>query len=532
VANPGELAARVLGGDRPPRVISESGAPAPPRTFALYNPPVIDAALGLRASYLKAAQRIARDLLDQGVTTLVFTRSRRAVEILVRYLRDDLDAETDRDPEEAVRGYRGGYLPDRRREVERLLRDGETSCVVATSALELGIDVGGLDAVVIAGWPGSRAAAWQRAGRAGRRGSPSLVVLVACSEPVDQYVANDPEYLHGEPIESARLDPDNLAVLVPHVECAAFELPFQPGEGYGPLGPEDTLELLRHLARRGVLHEDAQGRGFHWVSDAYPAQRVPLRGALEENFAVVDVASGQVLAEVDRRDAARQLHVNAIYPLEARLHQVERLDWDARKAFVRAVDVDFTTEAMTYTRVRVLEQAHAVPGAGWGEVHVEERVVGFKKIKLHTHENVGYGEVALPANEMTTKALWLDAEDQGAGALEGITRAAYALEAAATLLVLCDGRDLARAVQAEADRPLPRIYLYDTMPGGAGLAERLYEARLDLCRRAARLVAACPCRKGCPSCVGAVGQGDPRVDSKAAAASVLASLIATLEVSP
>jgi DEAD/DEAH box helicase domain-containing protein len=542
IANPGELAERVLGSD-PARlkVIAESGAPAGARTFVLYNPPVVDSALGLRASYLKEAKRLTRDLIDAGVATLVFGRSRRAVEILVRYLRDDLDADGEEGGDDAVRGYRGGYLPDRRREVERLLRDGETRCVVATSALELGIDVGGLDAVVIAGWPGSRAAVWQRAGRAGRRGGHSLVVLVACSEPLDQYVAGDPEFLFGAPVEAARLDPDNPAVLAPHFACAAFELPFAPGEGYGPMGSDEAAAALRLLAGRGLVHEDGQGRGFHWVGDAYPAQSVPLRGGIDENFAIIDVEEGGVLAEVDRRDAARQLFVNAIVPIEARLHRVERLDWDQHQAFVRPVDVDYTTEAMTVIDVRVLDTRESAPPAGWGDVHVEEKVVGFKKIKLHTHENVGYGEVALPSFAIDTRALWFDprppANAWGASWIDGVARAAYALEHVAALLVLCDGADLGRATVAmgrsgggadAAAATLPRIYLYDAIPGGAGLSARLFEERRELVRRAVRLVRGCGCRRGCPACVGALASGAG--DAKGAAAALLEELERRMEV--
>jgi DEAD/DEAH box helicase domain-containing protein len=397
--------------------------------------------------------------------------------------------------------------------------------VVATSALELGIDVGGLDAVVIAGWPGSRAAAWQRAGRAGRRGLPSLVVMVACSEPLDQYVAADPEYLFGEPPEHGRVDPDNLAVLVPHAKCAAFELPFAPGETFGPLSIDETREVLRVLARRGLLHEDARGGGFHWIADAYPAQGVPLRGNSDENFAVVEEATDTVLAEVDYRDAAPQLHPNAIYPLEGRLYHVDRLDWQQHKAFVRAADVDYTTEAMTYRKVRLLETLDADErGAGVGEVHVVEKVVGFKKIKLHTHENVGYGEVSLPDFELHTRGLWLDARvpdgapaELGAAWVDGVGRAAWALHGVAALIVMSEPQDMGHALEdmdaevaaaqvADGGPGLPRIYLFDHLTGGAGLADRLYERRADLCARAAKLVASCACTRGCPACVGAPAQ--------------------------
>jgi len=508
IANPGELAAEVLGADDP-LVITESGAPIAPRTFVLYNPPLVDSALGLRQSYLKTTERLTRDLLSAGASTLVFTRSRRAVEILVRYLREDLD-EQGLDADELVRGYRGGYLPDRRRAVEAQLRGGQAQCVVATSALELGIDVGGLDAVVLAGWPGSRAAVWQRAGRAGRRGAPSIVVMVASSEPLDQYVCTDPDFLFGEPPEHARVDPDNPAVLLPHLRCAAFELPFAAGEAYGPLPAPGTRDALLYLSRTGDLHEDHDAGSFHWVGDVFPAQGVPLRGAIEENFAVIE--DGQVLAEVDRRDAPRQLHENAIYPLEGRLYEVSRLDWDAHKAFVRSVAVDYTTDALTYTRVRVLE----TQAEGLGRLHVVEKVVGFKKIRLRTHENVGYGEVSLPPFELSTDGLWIDPicppeiPVSGASWVDAVSRAAYALHHVAALLVMCDPADLGRALGDGIPRPaaaLPRIFFYDCCPGGMGLSERLHTERSSWIERAARLVARCPCKRGCPACIGALDAG-------------------------
>ena len=536
IANPGELAREVMATSAPVRVIDRSGAPTAKRTFLIVNPPVIDAALGLRASYLKTAKRFARDLVQAGVSTLVFGRSRRAVEILVRYLRDDLgeDGASDLDPEEAIRGYRGGYLPNRRREVEQALRSGETKCVVATSALELGIDVGGLDAVVITGWPGSRAATLQRAGRAGRRGAPSVVVLVASSEALDQYVAADPEFLFGQPPEHGRVDPNNAAILIPHVKCAAFELPFAGGEEFGPLDALATREVLGTLVRKGLLHEDGKRGTFHWIADAYPAQGVPLRGIDDENFQVIDAARGQVLAEVDFRDAPRQLHEHAIYPLEGKLYQVERLDYDDHKAYVRAVDVDWTTDALAYTRLRPLEVLAEDKASGYGEVHVVDKVVGFKKIRLHTHENVGYGEVALPEQEMHTRGLWFEpaipsGQEPGPAWLDGVERAAFALHRVSALVVMSETGDLGHTVETDDGRTekLPRIYLYDRMPGGIGLVERLYDERRSLLLRAARLIEACPCHAGCPGCVGATnGQGGP---GKHAAGLLLAELAARVD---
>ena len=515
IANPGELATGVLASATPVHAITESGAPEVEREFWLYNPPIVDAALGLRASYLKATRRITRELAVAGVPTLVFTRTRRAVEVLVRTLHDHADDEL---PASEVRGYRGGYLPDLRREVERALSTGAARVVVATSALELGIDVGGLGAVVIAGWPGSRAAVWQRAGRAGRRGERAAVVLVACSEPMDQYVAGEPEWLFGQPAEHGRIDADNLSVLVPHVKCAAFELPFARGERFGGLGVDETLEVLRALAHAGALHEsadagpgdaDADAAQFHWVGDAYPAQEVSLRGPLDENFVVVNTEGDgdEVIAEVDRGDAAQALHPSAIYQVEGRTFQVDRLDWEARKAFVRPVACDHYTLAMTNTKVRVLEELERAGASALGEIHVRSKVVGFKKIRFHTHENVGYGEVSQPDEEMHTRALILEARGASAGAAtaDGTRGAAYALHHVGALMVMCDVHDLGRVVGDESC-PWPTVFLHDAMPGGMGYANRLFDLRAELVGRARKLIEHCGCKFGCPACVGPVGE--------------------------
>jgi DEAD/DEAH box helicase domain-containing protein len=559
IANPGELGARLFG--RVPDLVDESGAPQGERHVLIFNPPLVDPAIGLRESYLRAACRLARDLEAARVCTLVFCRSRLATEVLLRHLRDAVarraraDAPgTDGAPPEVadrVRGYRGGYLPDRRREVERALREGEASVVVTTSALELGIDIGSLDAVVIAGWPGSRAALWQRAGRAGRRMGPSLVVLVASSEPVDQYVAAEPDYLLGQAPEHARVDPDNPSILIPHLTCGAFELPFQRGERYGALAAEETADVLACLAEAGRLHASPNG-SYHYVGDAYPAAEVSLRGPLAENFAVIEEPAGEVIAEVDHHDAPEVLFEGAIYQLEGRQLAVERLDHDQRKAFVRAVRVDYYTDAMTQTRVRILEEQACAGSARWGEVHVVHRVVGFKKIKLHTGENIGYGEVALPDREMHTTALWLRPSParvrrlgaSAAAIAEAALGAGHVLHTSAALLLMSDARDLGRAVgdarsswfavggraqrggfavpddefglpaapsaargpEFALDGALaPVLFLFDSFPGGTGLAEQLFELRAELCARARRSVLRCGCERGCPACIGPGG---------------------------
>ena len=533
IANPDELAAGLFG--RPATLIKQSGAPRGERHFVIYNPPLLDPALGLRESYLKAACRVTCDLVSAGVGTLVFCRSRLAVEVMVRQLRDHLEQldSPDSDFDKArVRGYRGGYLPNRRREVEVALRQGETDVVVATSALELGIDIGSLDAVVLCGWPGSRAAAWQRAGRAGRRLEPSLAVLVSSSEPTDQFVAAQPEYLLGQEPEHARLNAQNPAILIPHLKCAAAELPFSDHEAYGPLAPESTAGVLDVLAEAKLLHRGPHS--YHYVGHPYPAGEVSLRGPMDENFLVVREPDGEILAEVDYEDVPNTLHEQAIYQLEGSLYQVLRLDHDTRRAHVTPAKVNYFTDALTHTRVRVLERSEGDGAASLGEVHVLQRVVGFKKIRLHTHENLGFGEVNAPEREKHTTAMWLQAPSGAvpdlhppAEVAEGALGAATALHAAANLLLMSAGADLGRAVgDARSDwfavsgrrhrgpystpgdgsdllGPMaPTIFLFDRYPGGTGLAERLYEERRRLLESARAAVMRCACTRGCPACIG------------------------------
>lgn len=565
IGNPDELAAQLFG--RPVTSVRQSGAPAGERHFVIYNPPIVDPALRVRESYLKAACRVTRDLVQHGLSTLVFCRSRLAVEVLVRYLRDALPVPPrggvlvpgdDPANQTRVRGYRGGYLPDRRRGVEKALREGEPDVVVATSALELGIDIGSLDAVVIAGWPGSRAAAWQRAGRAGRRLGPSLTVMVASSEPVDQFVAEEPDYLFGQEPEHARIDADNVSILVPHVKCAAFELPFVDGDRYGDLEVAETDEVLVYLAEAELLHRSS--RGYHYVGGQYPANDFSLRGRLDENFLVVDAAptatpaaeesrppeAGTVLAEVDYRDVPETLHPHAIYQLEGAQYLVERLDHEQHRAYVRRVEIDYYTSSLLNARLRVLEELERAEDVAHGEIHVLRKVVGFKKIKLHTHENIGFGDVDQPEREMHTTAFWLtvppdltrDLQRSPAEVATATLALAQVLHSSAALLLMSDRSDLGHAVgdanaewftvaegrrspfstpeqprwdgapESAARPPTPTVFLYDMYPGGTGLAERLFDERARLLELASTRLSGCACEVGCPACMGPGGQPD------------------------
>jgi DEAD/DEAH box helicase domain-containing protein len=534
IGNPAEHASRMLGEEA--RAITESGAPQGPRTVVVYNPPVVNAELGIRASYLKTAVRLTADLVRAEVPTLVFGQSRNGVEVMLKYLRDRLSKEAL--PPEAIKAYRGGYLPETRRGIEAGLRSGEIRCVVSTNALELGIDVGTLEAVVCAGYPGTVAGLWQRFGRAGRRKGPSLSVLVPSSMPVDQYVAQQPEHLLSAKAEQARIDPDNVEILVQHLKCAAFELPFDEGDGFGDVPPSAVQDALGFLADHRVIHRVPQGSGgarFHWATDAYPANHVSLRNLGWDNFVVVDLEAGRTIAEMDFRSTHTMLHEQAIYQHDGEPYQVERLDYENHKAFVRHVEPDYYTTARTHTRVSVLEvdeRASLFEGrrfelaAGLGEVSVVEKVVGYKKIKFHTHENVGYGDVHLPEMQMHTSAFWLTFPEAFVAsrpeprptvidALRGLSKAMHLI---ASMGLMIDPRDLGRTLGDRHDpegppgKDAPRgggepgfdptVFLYDQVAGGVGLAPRLFDERESLLRRTLALVSACACADGCPACIG------------------------------
>jgi len=539
IGNPRSHAARLLNvPEQQVALLDRSGAPRGPRRFVFYNPPVVQEELGIRASYLKSSVRLAVDLVRARVPTIVFGQSRNSVEIMLKYLRDRLDGDVNDD---AIMAYRGGYLPADRREIERGLREGEILCVVATNALELGIDVGDLQAVICAGYPGSVAAMWQRFGRAGRRNEQSVAVLVGRSNPLDQYLARDPAFLLGANAEEARIDPDNVEVLIQHLKCAAFEIPFicpeagvegpdSQADAYAGLGAEETREALSFLAQHGVVHEVANR--FHWSADAYPANHVSLRSIGWDNFVIVDVTHGRTIAELDWRAAHTMLHEQAIYQHDAEQYQVERLDFDNHKAFVRKVDPDYYTNAMTYRWVNVMDLEDSGPlgpaTSAWGEVSVVEKVVGYKKIKFHTHENVGFGDVRLPDMQMHTTSFLITVPEElcvrvGAGraaAIEGMRGIGRALETVACLALLCEPNDIGQTLGDRGpDQPVPgregqgprpgfdpTIFLFDHVPGGVGIAERIYERAGELLRRARTLIAGCSCEQGCPACVGPVDE--------------------------
>ncbi|MFQ5381729.1 MAG: DEAD/DEAH box helicase [Dehalococcoidia bacterium] len=510
IANPGELAEALVGDSV--AVVDNNGAPAGERVLVVHNPPVVNRELGIRQSALKSARDIAATLIREGIQTIVFAPSRMRVELLLTYLRDTLR----RHPgsTERITGYRGGYLPNERRRIERDLRDGTIRAVVATNALELGIDIGSLGASVVTGYPGTLASLWQQFGRAGRTRETALSVLVASSNPLDQYVATHPDFLFEGSVEQALIDRDNLYIQASHLKCAAFELPFEEGESFGP----HTAEMLEILVEEGVLQRSANR--YHWMSEVYPAEHVSLRTASTDNFVIIEEGpEPRVIGECDRPSAPLLIHKDAIYIHRGQQYEVDRLDWEEKKAYVHRVDVDYFTDAQLAVELQVLDSFRGAESPAdscrheLGEVAITFLATIFKKVKLNTHENVGWGKIAIPEESMHTAAYWLSfhqkatkglRRDEIAAGLAGIAHLARNL---APVRCMCDPGDIGAEPQVRAPfTGEPTVFLYDMAPGGIGLAEQLWGIRDELLRTCLETARTCDCDYGCPACVG------PQVD--------------------
>jgi len=531
IANPVEMAERMI--EQPVTLVDNNGAPRGEKYFIFYTPPVVNRFLWIRRSYINESRRVASVFLKNNLQTIVFAQSRLNTEILLTYLKEEIER-TIRE-EGLIRGYRGGYLPLKRREIEKGLREGKILGVVSTNALELGIDIGSLDVAVLAGYPGTIASTWQRAGRAGRKTGKSAAVLVASSSPLDQFIVNHPEYFFSKSPERALINPDNLSILVSHVECASFELPFGDGEKFGRM---DIAKILKFLEEEELLHHSKEK--WYWTSDAYPADGVSLRSISSDNFVVVDTSQEtKAIAEVDFSSALTTLHPKAIYMCEGEQYFVEKLDFDQRKAHVKKTDVDYFTDAIDYTKIKILDVFDRKKldrcQVSHGEVHVATQVVGFKKIKFFTLENVGAGNLSLPQNEMHTTAYWLTipasliqslpfSSDEKINGLFGL---AYLLHHVSPLFMMCDlhdvgvsigdnmtgesvpPRDIPLKIAPFEEQPIfmepdfePNIFIYDNYPGGIGLSPALFELEKALLQHCLKTIAICPCREGCPSCVG------------------------------
>ncbi|MEE4312396.1 MAG: DEAD/DEAH box helicase [candidate division KSB1 bacterium] len=507
ISNPRELAEKVIETDF--ELVDNNGAPRGEKHFILYNPPVVNHELGIRKSVVKETYRLAQKFLAADVQTIVFARSRLRVEILLTYLKEIMVRL--KKPAKLIRGYRGGYLPTERRAIERGLRSGEILGVVSTNALELGIDIGQLGVCLMAGYPGTITSSWQQAGRSGRRSDISVAVLLASSAPLDQFIINHPEYFFEQSAEAGIVDPNNLIVLMSHIKCAAFELPFEDNEKFGV---DATHEILSYLEEHGVVHHS--GERWHWTSEIYPAEAVSLRSASPENFVIIDKTGiERVIGEIDYFSAPMLIHEEAIYIHESRQYHVDVLDWDRRKAYVHEVDVDHYTDAQTKTSLKVLdlfESDDVKSGAiAHGEVAVTTLTTMYKKIKFHTHENIGAGIVNLPELEMHTTSYWWEfdntfvqsiniSKDDFGNALSSL---ANVLGNIVPLYVMSDPTDIRSIPMIRATfSGRPTIYIYDTYPGGVGFSKRIFRLHDELLIASRKLILDCACKTGCPSCVG------------------------------
>ncbi|MDP2969593.1 MAG: DEAD/DEAH box helicase, partial [Deltaproteobacteria bacterium] len=538
IANPKELAERLL--ERDVSLVDQNGAPSSEKIFIFYNPPVVNKELGIRGNHIHAARRLVSPFIKQGIQTILFATSRLNVEVLTKYLKDRFEKKLE--DKGKVRGYRGGYLPEVRREIEKGLREKEVKAVVSTNALELGIDIGDLDVCMIAGYPGTIASTYQQAGRVGRRTEKSLVVLIARSQPLDQFIIENPDYFFGRSPEFGLINPDNLLILLSHIQCAAFELPFRDGDRFGR---EDLGEILRYLEEKGILHHVDQH--WYWTRDAYPAEKVSLRSTSEENFVVVDTTKKkeEVIAEVDFTAAHTTLYEGAVYLCESELYAVERLDYPNRRAYVKKTSGDYYTDAIDYTDVSILEGFERKQTEGifyeHGEVRVATRIVGYKKIKFYTLENLGYGKIELPDLQFHTTSYWITFKKElldrlpypRLEAIEGVLGLSYAFHSMAALHLMCDPHDLNRCVgdrgakwfirlsrdskgiyssfsspeeitNEKIDLFEPTLFRYDNYPGGIGFSHQLFDDTLSLLEKTKRLISKCECPYGCPSCVGPI----------------------------
>jgi DEAD/DEAH box helicase domain-containing protein len=523
IGNPKELTEQLLG--TPVTLIDNNGAPSGEKNIILYNPPLVDRVQGIRRGVVLEAQRIGAEILTRGAKTIIFARSRVRVELIASYIRGRLANFFTDNSRIRVESYRGGYLPRERRAIEKGLREGSVHGVVSTNALELGIDIGGLDVSILAGIPGSVASAWQQTGRAGRRTAPSLSVLIASASPTDQYMIKHPEYFLSKSPESGWIDPDNIYILLDHLKCAVFELPVKENERFGV----DARELLGYLEENGVVRY-SEGT-YYWADRGYPAENVSLRSATAENVVIVDSTGERntVIGEMDLPSAKQLLFKNAVYIHRGDQYFVQELDLEDKRCYVTQSTVNFYTDAIVKTDIKVLGEDEKRPFQDFscvlGDILVRRQVAKFKKLKYKTHENIGYGEIHLPEDEMHTRTVvLLFGPASRAGAyLRSLSEEfrEIVLSKVGTLLInvapfilLCDRRDISVAERVRDPHfTESALYIYEMYPGGIGLAEGFLRNIRLILEAAAELVGQCPCSRGCPSCIGPEGTGS-EIDPK------------------
>ncbi len=522
IANPLAHAKRIIGKSQHQlSLIDKNGAPHGERHILFYNPPVIQPELGIRRSSLKEAAYIGKNLVTAGISSIFFVRSRVRVEVLANYLRQAV-----RHQKNGVKAYRGGYLPQERRLIEQGLRTGTIHTVVSTNALELGVDIGSLDVAVSVGYPGSISSLWQQFGRAGRREKSSLALFIGSSSPLEQYFLNEPESLLQAPIEQALINPDNILIEMSHLKCAAFELPLSIEEKFGSLTIQDVAQ---YFADQGLVKQS--GDRFFWSSSIYPANDISLRSASQENFVIINRETNKAIGEVDYYAAPTLIHEGAIYLHQGISFYIEKLEWEQRQAFAVVTKPDYFTDAEEKVEFQIIHEQTQLhfsdtqtseeiePPPLWrltyGEIALHRQAVLYKKIKMYTHENIGWGKIYLPEIQMHTEACWMVFYENQINTLDNsleismetrgsiLSGVAFLLSRLAPGYLMCDQNDLrAIAMLRSPFSEESTILFYDTFPGGVALCQRLFHLVPELLAAAFDVIQSCQCTSGCPSCIG------------------------------
>lgn len=541
IGNPNELASEIVEEDM--TLVDVNGAPRGEKHVILYNPPLVDRVQGIRRGVVLESQRLALEFLRRRIKTIVFAKSRTRTELIAGYINKSLENTYTENSRIKVESYRGGYLPRERRAIEKGLRDGSIHGVVSTNALELGIDIGGLDVAISAGLPGAISSAWQQAGRAGRRNELSVAILVASSHPLDQYMVRNPDYFFGRSPEDGFVDPNNVYILTDHLKCAAFELPMREP---GPF-PEFAKDYLHALEETGVVRFTKDT--FYWSDRSYPAESISLRSATNENVVIVDTTAGrhEVIGEIDRASAKEEIYENAVYIHRGKQFFVTSLDIENRLCYVEETDVNYYTDAIVKRDIKVLyeDERHELPDCLMiaGDILVRTQVAKFKKIRYKTHENIGYGEISLPEEQMHTRCLAVafPPETRSGQSLASlpdeaqpvvIARLGTLLKNIAPVFLLCDPRDIGVAERIRDPHfEAPALYLYDNYPGGIGLAETLSRKLPHVLAAALTLLDECECAEGCPNCIGPRdSRNEIDVNPKAAVRDLLSGWLQATEV--
>ncbi|MSQ24798.1 MAG: DEAD/DEAH box helicase [Dehalococcoidia bacterium] len=526
IANPQEHAEQLTG--LPFEAVTEDGSPFGGKDFVLWNPPLIDEAKTNRRSPNSEATLAFAELVRQEVRTIAFSRTRKLAELVYMYTRDRL-REEDVSLAGRIKPYRAGYLAEDRRAIERGLFNGELTGVSATSALELGIDVGDLDATVLNGYPGTIASAWQQAGRSGRRGERSLSVMIAASNPLDQYLMRHPEAFFGKAQEHALISPSNPHILKPHLLCAAYEWPLTRLDL--PLFSEEMTPLLAELADAGLLHENRE-RWFPTTGVTYPAEEVNIRSTTADVFQIVEEGSGTLLETIDGAVAYSQAHPGAVYLHQGEPYLITALDLEARVAWARRHGEPYYTVDKTTTDIRIVQESSHKFMRGTkvslGKVQLSTQVVGFRRKRQFTEEMLGEEPLDLPVQSYETVALWWDIPEEALEEMErrkldvagGLHAAEHAAIGMLPFFAMCDRGDIGGvSTPLHPDTGKPQVFIYDGHPGGIGIAEKGYDVIEWLWDATLKTLGECECSEGCPSCVQSpkCGNNNEPLDKEAAA---------------